>query len=347
MELRLGSVSTRSALLEVAGLKVHFPLPARFGSRKTGAVLAVDGVSFSIRSGEVLGLVGESGSGKTSVARAVLRLCDITAGRVMLLGQEITSLNERQMRPLRRYIQVVLQDPYDSLNPNMTIGDIVAEPLLVHRLVSDNQERIQRVSELLDRVGMDPSMKEQFPGELSGGQRQRVSIARALAPDPRVLICDEPTSALDVSIQAEVLSVLQHLMDGGLSMLFITHDLGVAYQIADRVAVMYAGRIVEIGTRDTVLSSPRHPYAQALVASVPGRRAVSQHQTQRISLRGEQASATKVPLHGCRFHPRCIYAREVCTDNEPPLEGDSDTDAVACHFWRELEQDRQLPHASK
>ena len=263
-------MSTNGVLVEVRDLKKHFPIRGGVLSRVVASVKAVDGVSFAIRRGEVLGLVGESGSGKTTVGRTLLRLIEPTGGRIFFDGQDITELPREKLRPFRRRMQIIFQDPFSSLNPRMTVGDIIAEPLLIHGIGKTPKERTERVAELLKLVGLSPDHMRRYPHEFSGGQRQRIGIARALAVEPELIICDEPTSALDVSIRAEVLDLLRELQaEFGMSYLFITHDLSIVPSLAHHVGVMQSGKLVEQGSAEQILTAPRHPYTRALLNSVP------------------------------------------------------------------------------
>ncbi len=321
-------------VLRLEDLKVHFPVGQGlmpFG--KPRAMLrAVDGVSFSLRRGETLGLVGESGCGKSTTGLAALRMLEPTAGRIVFEGQDITHWDKNQLRPLRRRLQMVYQDPYGCLNPRMRVRDIIAEPLEVHGQGRNAGERADRVAALLKTVGLLPDMAERYPHEFSGGQRQRIGIARALALEPSLLICDEPVSALDVSIQAQVVNVFVELQQRlGLSYLFIAHDLAVVRHISNRIAVMYLGRIVEIAPRDALYKAPLHPYTQALMAAVPVADPAVEARRQRTVVSGEVPSPMRPPP-GCRFHPRCPQAMPVCRESDPALADLGDGRAVACHL---------------
>lgn len=316
-------------LVSVEGLVKHYQ-PGGFLSRPTPPVKAVDGVSFAIAAGETLGLVGESGSGKSTVGRAVLRLEPPTAGVVRFDGHDLASLDAATLRATRRHMQIVFQDPLGALNPRRTIGASVAEGLVIHQLAA-KAELSDRVGQLLEEVGLDASYAARYPHELSGGQRQRVGIARALAVAPRLVVCDEPVSALDVSVQAQVLNLLLDLRDRRqLAYLFIAHDLAVVQQVADRVAVMYLGTLVEIGPARTIIRTPRHPYTQALVSAVPDPN--PEHSRSRIVLQGEPPSPT-APPPGCPFAPRCFHPRRDarCSSERPTLRTIGDRE-VACHY---------------
>ncbi len=320
-------------LLRVTDLKVHFPLTrGAFIQRQIGSVKAVDGVSFDLARGETLGLVGESGCGKTTTGLAVLRMLAPSGGSIVFEGEDITHHDAARMRPIRRRMQMVYQDPYGSLNPRMKVRDIVGEPLVVHGLDGDAAGYRARVAALLDMVGLLPDMAERYPHEFSGGQRQRIGIARALALDPHLLVCDEPVSALDVSIQAQVVNLFMDLQKRlSLAYLFIAHDLSVVRHISDRIAVMYLGRIVEIAGRDELYRDPLHPYTKALLAAVPIPDPVLEAARPQQVITGEVPSVLNPP-RGCRFHPRCPMAEARCAEEEPQLRGTSSGRSVACHL---------------
>ncbi len=322
-------------LLSVRDLTVHFPIREATGSRHRRVVRAVDGVSFDLAAGASLGLVGESGCGKSTTGRAIVRLLQPTSGRILFKGTDLAGLTEKQMRPFRRELQIVFQDPYGSLNPRQTAGTIIATPLRVHKLVPKRKER-DRVSELLERVGLNPEHHNRYPHEFSGGQRQRIGIARALAVEPQVIIADEPVSALDVSIRAQVMNLMDDLRnDLGISFVFIAHDLGVVRHFCDRVAVMYLGKIVEQGTRDQIYNAPQHPYTQALLSAAPDLGVVrGVAPKERIRLVGDVPSPIDPPS-GCRFRTRCWKKQDICSTAEPPLEpkpSSTEGHAAACHF---------------
>ncbi|HXW23135.1 MAG TPA: dipeptide ABC transporter ATP-binding protein [Xanthobacteraceae bacterium] len=320
-------------LVEVDGLTKHFVARRSVFGAPTATVKAVDGVSFSIAPGETLALVGESGCGKSTVGRLALRLIEPTAGRVRFEGRDITAMPERDVRAFRRRAQLVFQDPYASLNPRMTVGDILLEPLKLHAVVPAARRRA-RVAELLRVVGLEPRHAPRYPHEFSGGQRQRIAVARALAVEPKLIVCDEPVSALDVSIRSQVLNLLEDLQRRlGLTYIFISHDLAVVRHVADRVAVMYLGRIVETATAERLFAAPRHPYTRALIAAIPVPR--PQHGRERRILKGDVPSALAPPA-GCHLHTRCPHAIDVCRTTRPQLVADAAGHATACHRWTEL-----------
>jgi oligopeptide/dipeptide ABC transporter ATP-binding protein len=320
-------MSETRALLEITDLVKHYPVRSGVLRRSVGTVHAVDGVSFSLGVGETLGLVGESGCGKSTVARSVLRLVEPSSGSIRLDGEDITHLSKADMRPHRRSMQIVFQDPFASLNPRMTAGDIVGEPLSVHGLASGRKKQ-ERVAQLFEQVGLRPDQTRNYPHQFSGGQRQRICIARALALGPRLIVCDEPVSALDVSIQAQVINLLIDLQRAhGFSYLFIAHDLAVVAHISHRVAVMYLGRIVEIADKAELFRNPRHPYTQALLASVP----IADPRSRRLKplVDGDVPSPVNPPS-GCAFHTRCRYAIERCKIERPALRDAGPGHQVAC-----------------
>ncbi len=301
-------------LLEVRNLKKHFPIKGGVLSKVVGYVYAVDGVSFFLNRGETLGLVGESGCGKSTTGRLILRLIDLTDGEVHFEGKEISRLHKQEMRALRRDMQIIFQDPYASLNPRMTVGKIVGEPLRIHK-VTQGKELHDRVNELLEKVGLHPEHSRRYPHEFSGGQRQRIGIARALALNPKMIVADEPVSALDVSIQAQVINLLEDLRsEFKLSYLFIAHDLSVVEYMSDRVAVMYLGKIVELAPSDVLYRDPKHPYTQALLSAVPV--PDPRNEKKRQILEGDVPSPINPP-RGCHFHTRCIYRTDECSKFEP------------------------------
>jgi oligopeptide/dipeptide ABC transporter ATP-binding protein len=317
-------------ILVVKDLVKHFTIGGGMFGGEAAVVKAVDGVSFSIRRGETLGLVGESGCGKTTTGRCILQLEKATSGQILFEGRDLAALSEGGLRKVRRRLQVIFQDPYSSLNPRMTVGQIIAEPLAVHGIVPDRAARVARVRELLGHAGLLPAMARRYPHELSGGQRQRVGIARALAMEPALIVCDEPVSALDVSIQAQIINLLEELQaEFGLTYLFVAHDLSVVRHISDRVAVMYLGKIVEITDRKSLYESPQHPYTRALLSAVPIPDPAVEAGRERIVLRGEVPSPLNPPS-GCVFHPRCPIAIEECRREVPALREIRADHRVAC-----------------
>lgn len=320
------------SLLDVKGLKMHFPVHGGLFYQQVATVFAVDGVSFSIEQGKTMGLVGESGCGKSTIGRTLLRLYEATEGEVTFEGQDVTRLDAKSLRNLRADMQMIFQDPFESLNPRHTIGSILEEPFVIHQQGNPAQRR-QKVLKLLDRVGMPADAMDKYPHEFSGGQRQRIGIARAIALEPKLIICDEPVSALDVSIQSQILNLLLELQqEMGLAYLFIAHDLAVIKHVSDRIAVMYLGRIVEIADNESLYANPLHPYTQALIASIP----VPDPQQRKdfVPLKGEVPSPLNPPPH-CHFVERCPYAKEICNQQTPVLstiENADDGHQVACHF---------------
>ncbi len=323
-----------SALLSVKNLVKYFPIRAGLFSRHIADVRAVDGVSFDIAAGETLGLVGESGSGKTTVGRLILRLLEATSGEVDFDGRDVTKLSRTAIRKLRKEMQIIFQDPYASLNPRMNVGDIVSEPLRIHKIAT-GKAADARVQELLKLVGLQPYHANRYPHEFSGGQRQRVGIARALAVDPKFIVCDEPVSALDVSIQAQVINLLEDLQQRlGLTYLFIAHDLSVVRHISTRVAVMYVGRLAELAARDALYENPLHPYTIALLSAIPIPDPSIEHRRKRIVLTGDIPSPVNPPS-GCRFHTRCPVAFARCSVEVPPFTEYAPGHFAACHWVEE------------
>lgn len=318
-------------LLEVKNLKMYFPVSSGLVFQRTVAYIkAVDGISFTVKRGETLGLVGESGCGKTTTGRCILQLYKPTEGEVLFEGQELTNLSTRQMREKRREMQVIFQDPYSSLNPRMTAGNIIGEPLIVHGLVSGKAEYRERVADLLQNVGLNPYMADRFPHEFSGGQRQRIGVARALSVGPKFIVADEPVSALDVSIQAQIINLLEDLQEQfGLTYLFIAHDLSVVRHISDRVGVMYLGHLMELAERNEIYVNPIHPYTRALLSAVPIPDPIIDAQRERILLTGEVPSPLNPPS-GCVFHPRCPIANDECQQHLPELREVEPNHWAAC-----------------
>lgn len=322
-------------LIDVENLYMYFPVTAGVMQKKVADVKAVDGLNFYIKKGETLGLVGESGCGKTTTGRCLLQLYDGIQGNVSFEGIELTKLNKEQMRRMRRNMQLIFQDPFASLDPRMTAGEIVGEPLKVHGLAKKGEEYREQVGELFKMVELDPQMVVRYPHEFSGGQRQRIGIARALAVNPKFVVCDEPVSALDVSIQAQIIILLEKLREElGLTYLFIAHDLSVVRNISDRVAVMYLGKIVEITQSDELYDNPMHPYTTALLSAVPIPDPAVDRTRERIILRGDVPSPMNPPK-GCRFNPRCNKAMDICREKEPELRMLGNEHWVACHLYND------------
>lgn len=345
-----GTQRNGDVLLEVKNLKKYFPVRKGILRRVVAHVKAVDNVSFYINKGETLGMVGESGCGKTTVGRTLLRLLEPTAGDVRLQTAngpvDLFKVGGRDLKALRKELQIIFQDPYSSLNPRMTVGDIIGEPLVIHK-IGTAKEREARVAELLEAVGLNPHYAKRYPHEFSGGQRQRIGIARALALDPQLIVCDEPVSALDVSIQAQVINLLQDLQkEFGLTYLFIAHDLSVVRHISNRVAVMYLGQVVEMAETERLFQKPLHPYSEALLSAVP--QPNPEYQMERIILEGDVPSPINPPS-GCYFHPRCPYAKDICRSEAPVFKEYDNGHFAACHFASELKLKsvREITEGSK
>src|SRR5713226_2093848 len=318
------------SLLEIRDLKKHFPMGEGLFSRNKGVVKAVDGVSLTVEEGETLGIVGESGCGKSTLGRTILRLIEPTSGEVYFQGKNLVAMSQRELREMRRQMQIIFQDPYASLNPRMRVGDIVGEGLEIHKLARGKAKR-DRVIELLHQVGLREDHYGRYPHEFSGGQRQRIGIARALAVNPKFIVADEPVSSLDVSIQAQIINLLQELQEKmHLTYFFISHDLRVVEHISHRVAIMYLGKIVEIAKSDTIYQDAKHPYTRALLASVP--MPDTRRKKEHFILQGDVPSPVHPPP-GCTFHPRCAYREDICDKTEPPLDFDADGHGVACHVF--------------
>lgn len=327
-------MSDNNTLLDVQNLKMYFPITQGvIIQRHIGDIKAVDDITFSIRAGETMGLVGESGCGKSTTGRAILQLYRPTDGRVYFKGEELTELKGEALRRMRREMQMIFQDPYASLNPRMTVGNIIGEPLEVHNIYSSKAERRERVQELLKVVGLNPYFVNRYPHEFSGGQRQRIGVARALAVNPEFIVCDEPISALDVSIQAQIINMLEDLQaEFGLTYLFIAHDLSVVRHISDRIAVMYLGKLAELADREELYENPLHPYTQALLSAVPIPDPVIEEKRQRIILEGDVPSPANPPK-GCNFSTRCPRVMDVCHEVDPEFKDVGGGHWVACHLY--------------
>jgi oligopeptide transport system ATP-binding protein len=326
--------SKNNTLIEVQDLKVHFPVSVgNIFKRKIGDIKAVDGVNFYIKQGETLGLVGESGSGKTTTGNAILQLERPTGGKIFFEGEDITGIGKKEIRKLRRRMQMIFQDPFSSLDPRMKVADIIGEPIVIHNMARSKAEYRDQTAELLRVVGLDPSMGDRYPHEFSGGQRQRIGVARALAVRPSFIVCDEPVSALDVSIQAQIINLLEDLQEQfNLTYLFIAHDLSVVRHISDRIAVMYLGELVEIASRIELYHNPLHPYTRALLSAVPIPNPTVEARREHIILKGEVPSPLNPP-QGCHFHPRCESATEDCSIHEPKMEEISPGHFGTCHRY--------------
>ena len=321
--------AAQEALLEVKGLKKYYPVKKGILKKVVGHVKAVDGVNFAIHHGETFGLVGESGCGKTTIGRTILRLTGATEGQIFFNGQDLLSLDRESLRQQRQNLQIIFQDPFGSLNPRMTIGELIGEPMIKFDL-AQGEESVNRVKNLMEIVGINPKHYRRYPHEFSGGQRQRIGIARALSVNPKLIVCDEPVSALDVSIQSQILNLLEDLQNQfGVAYLFIAHGMSVVRHISRRVGVMYLGKIVEIADTDNIFDNCRHPYTRALMSAIPIPDV--KPRKERIILQGEVPNPINPPS-GCRFHPRCMFAKEICRENEPELLERASGHQVACHF---------------
>ena len=334
-------MTTNNSMVRVENLVKHFPISQGvIFQRQVGAVKAVDNISFDIKEGETLGLVGESGCGKSTTGRTILQLHEPTAGKVYFENKDLTTMGESDLRKLRRDMQIIFQDPYASLNPRMTIGDIIREPLDIHR-IGTSKERLERVQELLNLVRLNPFFIKRYPHEFSGGQRQRIGVARALALNPRFIVCDEPISALDVSVQAQVVNLLEELQEKfNLTYLFIAHDLSMVRHISNRIAVMYLGKLVELADKEELFYNKMHPYSIALLSAVPIPDPIKERQRKRIILEGDVPSPANPPS-GCHFHTRCPIAKERCKIEDPPFEEKEPGHWVACHFTK-IAQEQML-----
>jgi len=325
-------------ILSVRGLKVYFPIAGSGLFSKSIPLKAVDGIDFDLYAGETLGVVGESGCGKSTLGRGILQLLKLTAGTVLWLGEQIAGLSSMEMKGYRKQLQIIFQDPLASLNPRMTIGDIIAEPLTVHYPNLSVDDRKEKVREMMERVGLLPLMINRYPHEFSGGQCQRIGVARAMILEPKLIICDEPVSALDVSIQAQIINLIKELQDSfGLSLVFISHDLSIVRHISHRIMVLYLGNTMEIADRDTLYSNPRHPYTRALISAVPIPDPHLEKQKQRMVLEGDLPSPLSPPS-GCVFRTRCPLARDICSGEKPVLKEIGEGHQVACHFWDHQEE---------
>ena len=327
------SENSAKPILSVRGLKVHFPISAGRIFRQPIPLKAVDGVDFDLYEGETLGIVGESGCGKSTLGRGILQLLEMTEGTVVWLGDNIEGLSQQKMKTYRKQLQIIFQDPLASLNPRMTIGDIIAEPLTVHYPELDAQSRKQRVEKMMELVGLLPLMINRYPHEFSGGQCQRIGVARAMILEPKLIVCDEPVSALDVSIQAQIINLIKELQESfGLSLIFISHDLSIVRHISHRIMVLYLGNMMEIADRKSLYTDPKHPYTKALISAVPIPDPVLEKNKQRLVLEGDLPSPL-APPSGCVFRTRCPLAQEICSREKPDMTQVNSRHQVACHFW--------------